>query len=61
VSSDENVTAGVTKGVLVWSEEKVKDLVKKFKNRKIAFIKDEEIIESLKNDENNSEFKVFKK
>lgn len=53
--------AGVTEGTLNWTEKKVKELVKKFKDKKLAFIKEEETIEEVKKGKNSPEYKLFKK
>jgi len=55
------IVKGATEGALNWSEKKVKELVKKFKEKKLAFIKEKDTIEEVKNNKNNSEYKLFKK
>lgn len=59
MSSEDDISKGVAEGFLNWSEAKVKDLVKKFKDRKLAFIKEEETIEEVKESKKNSEYKLF--
>lgn len=51
---------GTTKAVLEFSKKEILNLVKKFKNRKLLFIKDEKSIKKVKETKNNSEFKIFK-
>lgn len=52
--------AGVTEGVLNWTKKEIKELVKKFKNRDIAFIEDSETIEKAKEFQNTPETQLFK-
>jgi hypothetical protein len=52
---------GVTKGTLEWSAEKIDSLIKKFKERKIAFIKDEETINIVKEEFSSGEAKFYEK
>ena len=55
----ESAFKGATKAVLEWSEEKVKQLVRKFRDRKIAFVQDTEIIETAKEQRQTSEWELF--
>ena len=55
-----SATQGVTLGVLEWTEQKVKDLVKQFQNRQLAFIKSADNIELVKAERNSSEFSILK-
>ncbi len=56
----ESVTSGATKGVLEWSAEFVKSLVQKFKNKKLAFIQDNETIKLVKEQYNSGELNFYK-
>ena len=56
----ESVSAGVAKGVLSWTEEKIKGLIVKFHNRDIAFVEDPETINLAKKQRKTSEWAVFK-
>ena len=56
----ESVTAGVTKAVLSWTEEKIKRLVAKFHDSDVAFVEDPETINFLKKQRKTSEWNLFK-
>lgn len=60
-SSDpvESASKGATEGLLEWTEEKVKQLVRRFKDRKIAFVQDAETIEIAKEQRQTSEWELF--
>jgi FixJ family two-component response regulator len=58
--SSEDIIAGATKGALDWSVEFIKSLVEKFKDRKIAFIEDEETIKIVKEQYNSGELNFYK-
>ncbi|MBI2675668.1 MAG: hypothetical protein HYX24_04375 [Candidatus Aenigmarchaeota archaeon] len=65
MSSDEpnptaDIAEGVTKGVLDWSLDKIKELAKKFRNRELVFIKDVETINIAKEQRASSEWEIFK-
>jgi hypothetical protein len=51
---------GATKGALEYAEDKIKELVIKFRNRDIAFVQDVETINTAKEQRNLSEYKYFK-
>jgi len=51
---------GVTKGVLSWGEEKIKQLAEKFRNKELAFIQEKEVIEKLKETKNSGELAFYK-
>ncbi|MDO8741404.1 MAG: hypothetical protein Q7J54_07620 [Candidatus Woesearchaeota archaeon] len=51
---------GITKGVLEWSSEKIASWVKKFRDRKLAFIQDQKTIEVVKEQYNSGETKFYK-
>jgi len=50
---------GVTKGVLGWTEEKIKGFVARFRNKDIAFVSDPEIINLAKKQRETPEWKLF--
>jgi hypothetical protein len=56
----ESATKGATEGALEWTEEKIKQLVRKFKDRKIAFVQNPETIEVAKEQRNSSEWGLFR-
>jgi hypothetical protein len=56
----ESAAEGATKGVLDFSEEKIKQLVERFRNRDIAFVEDPEIINIAKEQRKTSEWTLFK-
>lgn len=58
--SIESAAKGATKGFLEYTEEKVKALVRKFKDRDLAFIQDEKTIEVAKEQRKKSEWVLFK-
>jgi hypothetical protein len=55
-----SVTQGVTLGALEWTEQKIKDLVKQFQNRQLAFIKSADNIELVKEELRSSEFSILR-
>lgn len=55
----ESASAGVVKGTLDWTEDKLKKLVARFKNRDIAFIEDLEIINTAIEQRKTSEWALF--
>ena len=61
-SKDPLVSAaeGATRGVLGWTEEKLKGLVEKFHNRDIAFVSDLETINLAKKQRKTSEWELFR-
>lgn len=56
-----SVSKGVTEGIINWTEEKAKGLVKKFRNRELAFIEDPETINLAKKQRRTSEWELFKR
>ena len=54
-----SASEGVTKGVLSWTEEKIKSLIVKFKNKDIAFVEDPETINLAKKQRRTSEWALF--
>lgn len=56
----EEVASGAVKGVLDWTEDKVKAFVEKFKNRQLAFIQDQETIKLVKEQYNSGELNFYK-
>lgn len=55
-----SVSEGVTKGGLSWTEEKLKELVTRFKNRDLVFVEDIKTIEIVKEQRKTSEWDIFK-
>jgi hypothetical protein len=51
---------GATLAGLEWTEQKVRDLVKQFNNRKLAFLKDADNIELVKEERKSTEFSILK-
>ena len=58
---DEKVIAGMTKGTLQYAEEKIRELVKRFLNRELAFVEDPETITLAKIQRESPEWDLFKK
>ncbi len=56
-----SVSKGITEGILNWTEEKAKGLIKKFRNRELAFIEDPETIDLVKKQRRTSEWELFKR
>lgn len=54
-----SVVKGTVEGLLEWSDEQVKQLAQKFKDRKIAFCQDAEIIRVAKEQRQTSEWELF--
>ncbi len=50
---------GVAKAAIEWTEEKIRDAVKQFLNRKLAFIKDADNIELVKRQKQSSEYELI--
>jgi hypothetical protein len=46
--SSEEFVAGAVKGAISWSEDKIRELARQFKDRKLAFIQDDETITLVK-------------
>ena len=57
----ESASKGAAKAIIEWSEEKVRQLVRKFRDRKIAFVHNTEIIEVAKEQRQTSEWELFRK
>jgi hypothetical protein len=55
-----SVAQGVTAAGIEWSEQKVRDLVKQFQNRKLAFLKNADNIELVKEERKSSEYAILK-
>ena len=51
---------GATKGALEWTDQKITDVVKQFKDRKLAFIRDPENIKLVKEERRSSEYSILK-
>ncbi len=56
----EEATSGAVKGVLDWTEDKIKAFVEKFKNRQLAFIQDQETIKLVKEQYISGELNFYK-
>ncbi|MEM3452723.1 MAG: hypothetical protein QW835_03740 [Candidatus Hadarchaeum sp.] len=56
----ESAAKGATKALLEWTEEKVLQLIIKFKNRDIAFVEDPETITAVKEQRKTPEWEYFK-
>jgi len=56
----DSIASGVTKGVLDWSTDLVKSLAKKFRDRKLAFIQDNETIKLVREQYNSGELNFYK-
>ena len=56
----ESAAKGAVKAVLEYSEEKLKELVERFKNKDLVFIQDKEIIEIAKEQRAKGEWAFFK-
>lgn len=57
----ESAAKGFTKGTLEWTHEKLKEWIIKLKNRDLAFIKDIETINLVKEQRETGEWDFFKK
>lgn len=55
-----DVAEGATKGVLEWSEEKIKQLIKKFGDKTLYFTEDPETIKLVKEQRKTDEWRIFK-
>lgn len=56
----EKVATGATKGLLDWSLNSIKILAQKFRDKKLAFIQDEETIKIVKEQLNSGELNFYK-
>jgi len=56
----ESMTKGVTKGFLEWSSEKIAEFIGKLKDKKLAFIQEEETIRIVKEQYNSGELSFYK-
>jgi hypothetical protein len=54
-----SVAEGATKGFLEYTEDKAKEFITKFLNRKLAFVQDVETINTVKDAKRASEYKYF--
>lgn len=55
-----DVAEGATKGALKWSEDFIKRIAVKFRDKKLAFIRDEETIKIVKEQYRSGELAVYK-
>jgi len=60
MSSDENVIAGVTHGALAYTEDKIKAVVQRFRNKEIAFVEDPEVINIAKEQRGTAEYGLLR-
>ena len=58
-SSD--IIESATKGALDWTAEKISSLVRKFRERKLAFIKEQKTIEIAREQYHSGEAKFYEK
>ena len=56
----ENAAKGATKGVLEYSEEKIKSLVRRFLDGDLAFIEDEKTIQIVRSQRKKPEWKLYR-
>jgi hypothetical protein len=56
----ESAIKGITKGTLEWSSKTILDLIKKLKEKKLAFIQDEKTIKIVKEQYNSGELAIYK-
>ena len=54
-----DIIEATTKGVLEWSADRISNLVKSFKERKLAFIKEPKTIEIVREQYNSGESKFY--
>jgi len=54
-----DVAEGTTKAVLEWSDAKITSFIKKFKERKLAFIEEPKTIELVKEQYRSGEAKFY--
>ncbi len=59
--SSEEIISGTVKAAFSWTEEKIKELVKSFKERKLAFIQDPETIDIVKEQLKSGEWDLCQK
>ena len=55
-----DIAEGTTKGLLDWSEKKIGTFIQKFKDKKLAFIQDNETIQLVKEQFNSGELNFYK-
>lgn len=55
-----SASEGATLAAIEWTEQKVRDLVKQFRNRQLAFIKNADNIDLVKEERLSSEFSILK-
>jgi len=56
----DDVARGAIKGALDWTAEKVRELVRRFRDRKLAFVSDPEIINTVKEQRKTPEWIFFR-
>lgn len=61
ISEDtKDVAEGATKALLSWGEDKIKELLVKFKDRKLVFIRNKETIDLVKEQLKSGEWSLYK-
>lgn len=59
-NSISDITEGITKGVLEFSKGQISSFIKKFRERKLAFIEDQKTIDIVREQYNSGESKFYK-
>mgnify|MGYP001568125875 FL=1 len=60
-NSFESLAKGATKGALEWTSEKISDLVKRFRERNLAFIKEQKTIDIVREQYSSGEGKFYQR
>ncbi len=55
----EDVAKGTAKGVLEHTEERIAELVRRFRNREVAFVEDKSSVEVIKRERESAEYKMM--
>lgn len=56
-----SATRGAVRGALDWTKDQVVELVKKFRNRKLAFVQSEETVSLILNERRREEWTILKR
>ena len=59
IPSNTDVVAGIAKGTLEWGDEKVRDIVKRYRNKELAFVEDPDTVSLVKKQRKSSEWKIL--
>ncbi|MDR2699280.1 MAG: hypothetical protein LBC12_00405 [Nitrososphaerota archaeon] len=54
------VAEGVTAALLNWTKESAKDVARKFRDHKLSFVQDSEVIETAKEQKGTTEYSIFR-